>query len=599
MMHYLKFMDVFTVKFHLYTNNQPRFRNAFGGIMTFIFILLCIGILIGNSYDDLKRLNPISSKSEIVDSEPKIVNFNDEKIWIPFRMVTYEGKFVDHRGMLYILPYFVEGKYKDGLGMDLQYHLLKYKLCNETSLVNRSNNYKINVKLNEVFCIDKDDILFGGSWNGNFINYLEINLHLCENGIEFNASNPRCSKMEDLLKDKRTSYIFEIFYPVVQFQPTNLETPLAVIYRSYYYRLNNYNYKVQRLYLQENILSDDRSILFSNYKNSSYWGSSFLYGDNYILPYENNNYNSSRIYSLDIYMDDGCIYYTRTYKKLFLILSNIFPLFRIALFFLNKFTQHIKMTFVKRNLAGLIFENKSKSRSSIIKLNNFQKNIIESRNKIILSNNEDNPKEILKFNQINNYYIDNKYLNKINIYDKNFELKNNINEKKDNEKIIINNSINKSNISLKNDNAIKILNKKDILLVNSKNKTIAFPGPLISPNSPKKKKKFSKYKSNLFSYYDFYCDYIYRIVNPRKFCSFSETYFIVSNYMCQLYDISNYIILVKQFILMNKALIDIYKENEIYPSKPFKKININDSELINRLNMELKKEKSIIFANYI
>ena len=50
---------------------------------------------------------------------------------------------------------------------------------------------------------------------------------------------------------------------------------------------------------------------------------------------------------------------------------------------------------------------------------------------------------------------------------------------------------------------------------------------------------------------------------------------------------------------MNKALIDIYKENEINTSKPFKKININDSELINRLNMELKKEKSIIFKNYI
>ena len=36
-----------------------------------------------------------------------------------------------------------------------------------------------------------------------------------------------------------------------------------------------------------------------------------LYGDDYFLPEENDIENiSSRIYSLDIYMDEGYIYYT-------------------------------------------------------------------------------------------------------------------------------------------------------------------------------------------------------------------------------------------------------------------------------------------------
>ena len=57
-------------------------------------------------------------------------------------------------------------------------------------------------------------------------------------------------------------------------------------------------------------------------------------------------------------MDDGLVYYTRTFKKLFIILSDFFPIFQFLLFFLKKFTQHIKMTLTKRKLIELIFENK-------------------------------------------------------------------------------------------------------------------------------------------------------------------------------------------------------------------------------------------------
>ena len=43
----------------------------------------------------------------------------NSKIWIPFRMVNYENKFIDHRDILYIVPYFIEGKFIDEIGMNL------------------------------------------------------------------------------------------------------------------------------------------------------------------------------------------------------------------------------------------------------------------------------------------------------------------------------------------------------------------------------------------------------------------------------------------------------------------------------------------------
>lgn len=243
---------------------------------------------------------------------------------------------------------------------------------------------------------------------------------MCQEGINFNSSDPRCTNMNDLLKYKNTSWLFEFYYPVVQFQPTNLETPLEVIYKSYFYRLSSTTHKVERLYLQEHILSDDRSLIRKKYRNSSCWGMSTFYGDDYYLS---NNIDpivkstSSRIYSLDIYMDIGLVYYTREYKKLFMIFSNVFPLFRFVLYFIKKFTTHTKMSLTKRNLIELIFESKNKpSKFSAFKFRELNKITLPQKSKEnFISKNEDS-KQII---------FDKKENNKSNSIDKDREIINN------------------------------------------------------------------------------------------------------------------------------------------------------------------------------
>ena len=329
-MEFLKYCDFFNIKFCFYINGKSSNNSRFGGTMNILFCLCCILTFIIFSLDDIKKLNPISTKSEIPSRENRIVNLYNSKIWIPWRMVTYEEKFVDHRGILHPTVSLVEGHWNNSLGMDLTYHHLNYRLCNETSMANKTKEYKIDIPLNELFCIENDDIPWGGSWYGDILYFIEINLFLCEEGINFNASDPRCTKIHDLLEHKNTSWLFEFYFPVVHFQPANYDIPMTVIYRSYYYRLSTYANKVERIYIQENILLDDKSIFGSNSYNSSYWGvDNNLYGDTYFMPYEIDplvKNTSSRLYSLVIYMDQGYNYYTRNYKKIFPIFSDIFPL---------------------------------------------------------------------------------------------------------------------------------------------------------------------------------------------------------------------------------------------------------------------------------
>jgi hypothetical protein len=621
---YIKYIDSFGIKFHFYTNNQPNYQNVFGGIMTFIYVLICTLIFINVSYEDINRRTPKSSVSEITDIEPRSINIKNEKIWIPFRIVTNENNYLDHRGKINIFPYLVEGIYNEKTGMELNYHLLKYQLCNETAMANRPENYKIDVPLNELFCISQDDIPLGGNWNGNYINYIEINLNLCEDGEYYNFSEPKCEKINEYLKNIKSTLSFDFYYPVVQFQPTNLDTPVSIIYRNDYYELSAYTHKLEKIFIQEHILSDDTNLLITRYKNYSCWGTRAISTDYYLsASYDPlNKRKLSQIFTMEIYLDYGLVYYKRTYNKLLFIISNVFPIFRLALLFFKKITQHIKLSLTKRNLSGLIFVNKSIQRS-LLKSRNFRfysnknQSFANLKNLSLIDNSQDgllfnsnNNNNNNNNNNINNSNINNSKVmpfinNKLNVIKNNHKkisIISNNNSLLKNDIISHNHYNNKLNISL-NENGKKIFNgnEKEIPLVHLNNKPFNIKDSSKMQNSfalsmsldgPSWKKKYT------FPYYYFFFDFIFdKLKNPEKFFCLQKSYFTVYNFMSQIYDISTHIILFKQFIILNNFLQKIYEEKGYCPAHPFKKININDNILLEKINKDIKCKKSILFSH--
>ena len=69
--------------------------------------------------------------------------------------------------------------------------------------------------------------------------------------------------------------------------------------------------------------------------------------------------------------------------------------------------------------------------------------------------------------------------------------------------------------------------------------------------------------------------------------------------MGQLYDISNYIVLFKNFNLINSALLNIYEEHGLRISKALDRINIKDKSIIKKINTELKSDKPILFSKFL
>ena len=611
-MKYLKYCDFFDTKFHFYVGGHPTNVSIFGGIMSLIFCVSSIIIIFILSWSDFNKLNPITSKSEIPGGETRVVNLHNSKVWIPWRMVTYEEKFIDHRGILHPIVSFIEGKWNSSFGMDLTYHTINYKLCSETAMANKTKEYKIDIPLNEIFCLDFDDFPWGGSWHGDILYYFEVNLYLCEGGIDFNSSDPRCTKMSELLQHRNTSWLFEFYYPVVQFEPTNKENPMSVIYRSYFYRLSTYANKVERIYIQENIMEDDQSLLSSSPTMNSYWGITNIYGDSYFMPEEKDplvKSVSSRIYSLVVYMDQGYVYYTRRYKNVFYIFSEILPLINVLLIILKKFTRYIKLTIARKNISEFIFEN--------IHISNNEKSILGSNfyNLHKKALYEMKPKTKIRpskyFLSLKKNIPENNRSSIVNLNTESLKNYNNNSpkekEKNNRLKLGLNRNGNDSLESNLGDvNIIRFLNTSQLKrkTVNEPNRINYSIANLNNNNSSnnniniyKKTNEGNKSdsKGELFPIAYYYMNLLFdRLIKPKSFFCFDKKYFTMYNFMVKIFDISSHIKLLKYFIIF----IDFFFSNEYNTKKKNtpnfnKKININDEskmeeiETINDKNGEI------------
>ena len=493
----LKYLDFFGIHFHFYVGNKRKLYTSYGGMISIVCIFCCIGIFLILCLKDLLHKNPITNMSSVSQAGYHKVKFGNEKLWIPWRIVDFNKNFINFTNLLYPQIYVKKGeKNIIGEGFIFKTSFIKYKLCNETDFEQRGKNYYLDVPLNELYCSEIDNIELGGGWNADFLNYMEIDIYICKDGIDYDETNKNCTSYEKLKSNytNNHSWAFEYFYPIVEFQPTNYLNPVLVIYKNHFYNFSNTLNKEERMYIQEYVLTDDKGLVFNDEFNSSFWGyisSDFdiLYSAGDIL---NGKHSSSKLYSLSIFLDSGKILYTRRYNKVYTIIANVFPIFNAVFFTFDCLTFMVKTIMTEKYLSELFFQrvndhekvnvdiNKRKSagffsnkyrinlsyskRESKKKVNNYSINDIRQ---IDRSSDKDDEKENNNNQNIN--FLNGQNLKEIeeNKKDLNFETTSADNKEK--VKIIIsNNSVeenNKNNFSIKS----KKPSKKNNEYNNSKN----------------------------------------------------------------------------------------------------------------------------------
>ena len=395
----LRVFDFYGTEFHWYFDYKPKYYTSYGGIFSILSFILYIVIFIIFGLEDFKRTNPISSISNIPPLVNKTIQPGKQKLYIPWRIMDYGNKFINYNGILFPRIYSFKNKYNEKTGeMETFYDILNYTLCNETSMKYLGKDFLLDLPLDQLYCIDMENIDIGGSWNSDFVKYIRLDLNLCKDGLDYNESNINCTRQEYLtsLYGKDNNWFFELLYPSVQFQPHNKTMPIFVIYTSYYYGLSINSNKVDRIYLQEHIFGDDKGWILNKISNITYWGISSIKSDYYTIGERDIfRYGStSRLYSLKLYVDFSTIYYTRKYKKLFEIFSDLFPLIRAISYFFFFITEILKKLEVAKYLNELIIGNE---------IEQFKKN--QNDRKSGKSNKSNNIKLSYNFTPVNFFNI--------------------------------------------------------------------------------------------------------------------------------------------------------------------------------------------------
>ncbi len=329
---FFKICDLYGTHFHWYIGYKPKLYTIYGGIFSILSIFFWIAIFLLFEFNNLKRTHPVISSSTFPPKGYRNIKFGQEKLYLPWRIIDYDERFINHKGIIYPkIYYFTRTLNKSNGEIDTNYTLLNYKLCNETNMINLGKEFLLDINLSELYCIDMEDLNMGRNWNTDFLNYIRFDLYLCENGSDYNETSGKCTSFNEIEKKfgKDNSLFFELLYPMVQFQPTEEGTPLIILYQAYYYLFTKYTNKLDRIYLREYILEDEKGWIFNTAKKKHYWGTYSLDGDNFVrsddVDYVHKG-STSRLYSIKIYLNLGITYYTRKYKKLWEILSEVFPI---------------------------------------------------------------------------------------------------------------------------------------------------------------------------------------------------------------------------------------------------------------------------------
>ena len=618
----LKYVDLYGKKLNFYTDKQRKFYTYLGGIFTILSIIFYITLFIFISIDDFKRITPITTASSIPSLEYNKIKLEKEKIWIPWRIRDNNLKFINHTNILYpIINYYYYGENDPNSTENVQMKSLKlnYILCNETSMINKNNIYKINIPLNELYCIDMDDIFMEESVITNFTYYIKFDLYLCKNGISYDENNTNCTIVSQIKERTgiNNSLSIEFYYPIIHFQPNNIKNPIIVIYKNNFYHLSKYSNKIVKIFLQKYVLKDDKNWLTKNFKKYSFWGFNSINEDSYFNTQSEDiidEENSSRIFSFNIYFDPGIILYKRYYKKIFEIFIDVIPACNSLILFFKIISNLFKISDSSKKLTELLFENIQENKRKYMftldddpnkkirgsaDIYNYQfrksKIKIESRkmrslqeplrvkfhkDKIVFDNSFS--AMMNKQNEINPNKVVDEYMSLNNIIKDN-------NKEYSKEKVKANIKYSNKDNNIRNFNTNKLIQKQNLKdhhlsnisnnkyrLSNHKNEQEYHSHKLI----PSIKKRFIK--KPLFPYrYYFFSLFIknLKISKPNPHL-FSKKYLNVYNFICQFFDITNYIVLLREFNLLKNALVD-KKKLKIIESK--NKINVNDASILNNI----------------
>ena len=596
----IKSLDIFGTQFNFYSDKKKIYYTTLGGILSVIVISICLIAFFFLVKDDINRIYPDKLFiSDIPQKENRII-LKYEKLFVPWRIINKNNNNIsDNNKIIYpIVSYYYSEK--NSMNETVQKSkLINYKFCNSTMMANSFDIDSLGVRLNELYCIDSTDIELFASSMGSYMNYINIDFYINKN---------KTNNISNFIE-------IEIYFPEILIDPKNLKTPITINYKKYSYNINIFSKKINKIFLQKNIFSDDKGWFKKSITKYSYWSLSKII-DNTYFSFEDDN-----IYSISINIELNNKKYFRSYKKIYSIISEGTPITLLIFIILKQIVITIKRTEENRKLVELLFENLK------IKKNKIKKFLLNKKSKDISCKNNKLRPSLSEYGNCKT-----KHSPILSRFRQNSNANNNDNNRRRNSlhnKVIISSKNSKSHQQNDDISFLRNNNNSNSVFLNYYPKNNGFINQLANHDDVK-----VKYKLNSDFHHSFYQEapnlpnyldenqannngmavpnnnikyvpgklfpYIYYLlliffksidISKNRFClpiKFAK----VNLFLGQLLDISAYLILQKEFnALKNKCLT----KEEVNIIERKNKININSPTFIRRINECLQNQKFDIF----
>jgi len=446
---------------------------------------------------------------------------------------------------------------------------------------------------------------YGWILDNRVVNYIQFDLYYCQNGASYNENNPKCTSFKKIKEfiGLNNSLEFDLYYPIVQFQPENITNPIAIIYQQHFYHLSKYVNKIERLYLQEHELTDDLGWILKKEINTSYWGINSINGESYFNGEDNdlpNEGSNSRAYSFNVYLKPGIIHYKRHFKKIYTIFSDYYPVAYIIFIIMKSISKFFKNVENNKKMIELLFENlKEKPNEFEEKLKRLETKL--SRNGRASFSKNINELNFLKKKKLSVDMPKTKIFSKFHNIANNSNLNNNINNLNNVNNInIYNNKEKRKSFALNSSKRNLIFldhsNQLDVILEKNKNDENPMKTSII------KNKKSSKSvitnsnttdsmkEKTLFPYkYYLFSVFIKNLNISRKSSFFSPRFTKIYIFFCQLFDITTYLSLLREF----NALKKVFNEKNVnsFEKNNNKKIKVSFNHFIKEICEVIEDKK--------
>ena len=591
-MEYLPAFDFFGSYLHFYVNHKKKVYTHLGGILSIISISICIFIFIILLKELIDRKNPQITENDYINREFKKIKFGEKKIYIPWTIGDYHNHEVNFTDWIYpIIYYFNERR---------DYKIINYTLCNETNLKNINYFFDEYLNLDMLYCIDMGDLIMGGDLFHDSVYYIQMDFFLCEDGVNIGTKGKKCTDYDKLMKyiGYNNEWHIEIYYPEIQFKPANKNNPMEIFYNTHSYNFNEFNTKIERLYLKEYTIIDDQGWIFKNKKNYTLWGFDKLEYDSYSRINNGKNFitdfTSSKIYSLAIYIDNNSKIYTRQYTKLLDALGNILSIINGIFVFFKFFSQFFTEAYQDKEIVNNVFVQKYFMNEKYNKINKLAKkqNYTSNLKYLILSNMISDPKIDMKNSiskssgQVSKLFKKDNDIKPIMIKKK--EEKSKFAPKLDTPKESIKNSKHVIQKLKLDDKSIKKLNVPSSDIDNSNMKLSVKRKSLIEKNKDvefslktyeldkikiyiknhykkdKNNKQLKKFSSTdfIFPYYLYLLNLFNKSFVTTKSCCVNQKFIESWEYMINVFDVTEFIKMQTNIDLINRILFELKSDGE-------------------------------------